>query len=130
MRSRDTDAATRSKRDLIGKLHAASADATRGAEDQHGLAGPDLPARHHHAVRGAVGDRQCRGLSEADGVIKPDQHVGRHANILCQAAVKGFAEQSAIDAVDRIDEDAVARLEPLDRWPDRQRPRRRRRCRR
>jgi hypothetical protein len=77
------------------------------------LAGFDGAMRDQHAVRGAVGDRQRRGVFEAHAVRHRHQLLGGDAAIFRHAAVEHFAHQAFL-FVDRVDQHAVAGLPALD----------------
>ena len=77
-------------------------------ELRHALAGLDLSDRVHHADRGAIGDRQRRGLFETHRIGNPDELMRLGAAEFGKTAVLGLAHQAALDAVDRIDQNAIA----------------------
>ena len=91
----------------LRQQHAAGADAARGAQHQHFVAGFHGAVRDQHAVRGAVGDRQRRGIFEADAGRHRHQLVGGDAAIFRHAAVEHLAHQAFL-LVDRVDQHAVA----------------------
>ena len=104
---------------LLGKLHAAHADAAAGTQDHHLVAGAHIALRHQHAMRRAIRDRQRRGIDEADVVGNPHQLMRARAAQLGETAMHGLAHQPAFHAVDRIDQHAIADRPALDTGTDR-----------
>ena len=105
---------------LLCQLHAAGADAApRRTEDEHRLSRLDAAAREHHAMRGAVGDRQRRRLREVDRGIELEQHMSRHTHQFGKAAIHGLAQETARDPVGRIDQHPISWREAGDPGPHR-----------
>ena len=93
----------------LGQHHRAGAHATAGAQHQAFFARLDFADGHHHAVGGAIGDRQAGGILMAHPFGDADQLMRLDQAIFGQAAIDGFSHQATFHPVAWIHQHPLAR---------------------